>query len=358
MAQLSELTRPGLTRPELTRPGLTRPELTRPGLTRPGLKGAADLLTAAEDWRGWLAHERRASEHTLLAYGHDLAQFLDFLSGHLGGPPTLRDLDTLKPADFRAWLAARAHQGLKRSSTARALSVVRTLFRWLRAQGLVDNPAITAVRTPKVPASLPRALSAKAALATVETVGALAREPWLARRDTAVVLLLYGCGLRIGEALGLRRGQAPAPGQESLTVTGKGRKQRLVPLLPVVIAAIEAYLAACPYSLPADGPLFLGARGGPLGARQVQGCMAELRGRLGLPESATPHALRHSFASHLLAGGGDLRTIQELLGHASLRTTQRYTSVDAAGLAAVYRRAHPRAAAHRSASDDAGIRNS
>jgi integrase/recombinase XerC len=307
------------------------------------LRAAGDLLAALDQWDAWLRHERRASAHTVSAYRHDLAEFLNFLSEHLGGLPTLGDLGALGTSDFRAWLAARAGRGLARSSTARALSVVRNLFRWLQKRGLAENPSITAIRTPKVPSSVPRALGAEDAAATVDTAGGLARDDWTGKRDTAVLLLLYGCGLRIGEALGLLMRDAPRPRQDAMVITGKGAKERLVPLLPVVIRAIEAYIAACPHPLPADGPLFLGARGGRLGARQVQQVMADLRALLGLPDSATPHALRHSFATHLLAGGGDLRTIQELLGHASLSTTQRYTAVDSAGLLAVYQRAHPRA---------------
>ncbi len=197
------------------------------------------------------------------------------------------------------------------------------------------------MRTPKVPRALPRPLDVGDALAAVDAAGQLSDEPWLAKRDQALLLLLYGCGLRIGEALALNRRDAPAG--DVLVVTGKGRKQRLVPVLPVVREAIAAYLAACPHALPADAPLFLGARGGRLDPAVAQRQVRRLRSALGLPETATPHALRHSFATHLLADGGDLRTIQELLGHASLSTTQRYTAVDVSRLAAVHRRAHPRA---------------
>ena len=310
-----------------------------------GFQAAPDLRAALDDWQNWLAHERRASAHTSAAYARDLAAFLEFLTEHLGGPPSLAALEALRPADFRAWLAARARQGLQRSSTARALAVVRNLFRWLQARGLAENPALAAVTNPRLPRPVPKALAPEEAAEAIEAVAELSARPWNGKRDTAVLLLLYGAGLRIGEALGLRRRDAPVSGQEALLITGKGGKQRLVPLLPVVVDAVQDYLAACPYALPPDGPLFLGQRGGALGPRQMQQRMAELRGLLGLPESATPHALRHSFATHLLAGGGDLRTIQELLGHASLSTTQRYTEVDVAGLMSVYDRAHPRARA-------------
>ena len=302
-----------------------------------------ELAEALDDWRRWLAAERRASDHTVAAYERDLADFLTFTSGHMGDCLGLGDLGGLKTSDFRAWLAARAGRGLQASSTARALSVVRGFFRWLEKRGLAENAALGAIRTPKVPRSVPRALTQDEASEALDKVEILDERAWVNKRDTAVCLLLYGCGLRLGEALGLRRREAPTAGQDSLLITGKGRKQRIVPLLPPVVSAIDDYLAACPHPLPGEGPLFVGIRGGPLGARQVQQSLVELRRLLGLPESATPHALRHSFATHLLAGGGDLRAIQELLGHASLSTTQRYTDVDTAGLLAVYRKAHPRA---------------
>jgi integrase/recombinase XerC len=303
---------------------------------------APDLIDAIALWQSWLATERRASPHTVAAYGRDLAAFLDFLAEHQGGLPSLASLAALAPADFRAFLAARAAAKAKRSSAARGLSVLRGFFRFLDRRGILHNPALVAVRTPKLPRSVPKALSAEDADAALDTVDDLATRPWLGRRDLALLTLLYGCGLRLGEALSLRRAEAPvAPG--TMTITGKGGKQRMVPVLPQVSEAVRQYLAHCPYKLAPQDPLFVGARGGPLHPRLVQGQMAKLRTILGLPEGATPHALRHSFATHLLAGGGDLRAIQELLGHASLSTTQRYTAVDAARLAAVYDEAHPRA---------------
>ena len=318
------------------------------GLTAETLLAAAPDLTAAiADWQAWLRDEKRASPHTCLAYRRDLAHFLGFLAGHRGGAAALADLQTLTAADFRAWLAARAADGLKRTSTARALSTLRGFFRWLQRRGLVDNAALATLRTPKVPKAVPKALTAAEAEEVVVTVGELSRDDWVGKRDTAVLLLLYGCGLRIGEALGLTRAMAPRRGQEALLVTGKGNKQRMVPLLPVVTEAIADYLAACPYPQLKDGPLFLGTRGGPLTARRVQQRMQELRALLGLPESATPHALRHSFATHLLAAGGDLRAIQELLGHASLASTQRYTEVDVAALLDVYDRAQAKSQVRR-----------
>ena len=312
--------------------------------------GAADVYpaepavrAAIDEWRRWLAHERRVSANTLDGYGRDLLSFFRFVAEHLGHPPGLRDLGKLKPGDFRGWLARRHAKGLGRASTARAMSTLRGFFRFLERRGLVGNAAIGGIKTPKVPKSVPKALAAEDALETVEAAAALQDEPWLAKRDAAILLLLYGAGLRIGEALGLARRQAPKDDDAVLVVTGKGSKQRLVPVLPVVADAIRDYLEACPFGLADDDPLFVGVRGKALAARVVQRQMQKTRILLGLPETATPHALRHSFATHLLAGGGDLRTIQELLGHASLSTTQRYTDVDQGRLRAVYDQAHPRA---------------
>ena len=307
------------------------------------IAAAPDLQAAIRDWQVWLKNEKRASPHTCLAYGRDLGQFLAFITEHLGHPPALADLSRLATTDFRAWLAARSRVGLKRTSTARALSTLRGFFRWLKRRGLADNTALAVLRTPKLPKAVPKALTAAEAAEAVDSVAELSDDDWVGKRDCAVLLLLYGCGLRVGEALGLTRAEAPKPGQETLLVTGKGNKQRMVPLLPVVTAAIADYLAACPFAQDNSSPLFLGKRGGKLSARRVQERLQGLRHLLGLPDSATPHALRHSFATHLLAGGGDLRAIQELLGHASLASTQRYTEVDVAGLLAVYDRAHPRA---------------
>jgi len=304
--------------------------------------GAADLRAAIQMWMAWLGGERRASAHTIAAYGRDLAAFLDFLTGHLGEPPGLATLGQLRPADFRAYLAYRAAR-VERSSLARGLSVVRSFIRFLERRGLASSPALLVLRAPKLPHSVPKPLTVADAAEMIDAPvasGAL-KSVWQAKRDVAVLTLLYGCGLRISEALGLKRSEAPQG--EPLVITGKGRKERMVPVLPAVREAIADYLAACPHALAADGPLFVGARGGPLSPRLVQRRMEELRGVLGLPETATPHALRHSFATHLLGAGGDLRAIQELLGHASLSTTQRYTSVETERLLAVYDAAHPRA---------------
>ncbi len=299
------------------------------------------LVRAARDWGAWLRYERRFSAHTLDAYTRDLAAFFAFLAEHLGYPPGLADLEALKPADFRSYLARSNRRGQARASTARAMSSVRGFFRFLEKRGAAKNAAIATIGAPKVPKSVPKALGETEALEAVAAVGDLGQEPWLAARDAALLTLLYGCGLRIGEALALARDDAPKG--DVLVVTGKGRKQRVVPVLPAVKRALADYLANCPYKGDGKSPLFVGARGERLNAGVVQRLVRRLRAALDLPETATPHAFRHSFATHLLAGGGDLRTIQELLGHASLSTTQRYTDVDAARLEAVYRRAHPRA---------------
>ena len=306
------------------------------------------LAGARSAWRDWLKSERRLSANTLIAYEHDVASFLDFMTGYLGSPPTLAHLGKLKPAEFRAWLAEQGRLGLARTSTARAFSSVRSFFRFLDKRGFSHNASIAAIQTPKLPRSVPKALSERDMEDLLETPAESEREAWIERRDTAILLLLYGAGLRVGEALGLAKGTVDGlldDGQDTLGITGKGNKMRLVPLLPAALEALAAYRESCPF-MKAIGPrdaFFLGARGAPLDPAIVQKRVRDLRRRLGLTDSVTPHALRHSFATHLLGAGGDLRTIQELLGHASLSTTQRYTDVDAARLSAVYRAAHPRA---------------
>lgn len=302
-----------------------------------------ELLAAARRWLVWLTSEKRSSPHTIAAYGRDLGFFLAFLSDYRGEVLGLADLKALKTRDFRAWLSAEAAEGKAKTSTARALAAVRSFFTWADREGIASNPRLALIRTPKRPHSVPKALAPEETTELLEAAAQDERAPWIVARDSALLLLLYGAGLRIGEALGLARGAAPRPGQDALTVLGKGRKSRVVPLLPVITEALGSYLALCPYDPGPEGPLFLGARGGTLSPRILQYRMRDLRRALGLPESATPHALRHSFATHLLGGGGDLRSIQELLGHASLSTTQRYTAVDAAKLLSAYRAAHPRA---------------
>ena len=311
---------------------------------------ADELRAAIGLWTAWLAGERRASAHTIAAYGRDLAFFLGFLTEHVGELPSLAMMSALQPADFRAYLAHRARDHVERGSLARGMSVLRGFLRFLERRELASTSALAAMRLPKLPASVPKPLTVEDATGVVEGVGGLATSDWQGKRDTAILALLYGCGLRLSEALGLSRGEAPLG--EMLVITGKGRKQRHLPVLPEVRDAVDNYLAACPYTPAKDGPLFVGARGGPLNPRLVQRRMEALRGLLGLPESATPHALRHSFATHLLGAGGDLRAIQELLGHASLSTTQRYTSVETERLLAIYDAAHPRARLAREAPRD------
>ena len=301
---------------------------------------------ARQAWLEWLAGERRAAALTVRAYGADLAVFLGFLAGHLGAEPDLAALAALVVADFRAFLAARHAAGLASASRARELAAVRGFYRYLARRHGVENAAIRLVQTPRAVRPPPRPLAVPDARAVAEEIGEEARTPALAARDTALFTLLYGAGLRIAEALALDRRDAPvlspgATGEAPLRVRGKGDKERLVPVLPAVRRAIADWLVHHPGG--PEAPLFLGARGGRLDPAVAQRAMRAFRRLHGLPETATPHALRHSFASHLLAAGGDLRSIQELLGHASLSTTQRYTTVDEAGLMAVWRAAHPRA---------------
>jgi integrase/recombinase XerC len=304
---------------------------------------APDVATEISRWLGYLGAERRMSPKTLEAYQRDVGQFLDFLAGHLGGAPTLRQLAKLSPADVRAFMAARRGDGLSSRSLMRGLAGARSFARFLERNGKGKVGALSAVRAPKVGKTLPKPLPIAAAKRIADT-GLRAgeeREPWIIARDTAVLGLLYGSGLRISEALSLKPKDLVAG--DAITVTGKGNKTRMVPVLPQVAKLITDYVALCPLDLPDDGALFVGARGGQLSPRIVQLAMARLRGALGLPDTATPHALRHSFATHLLARGGDLRAIQELLGHASLSTTQIYTAVDSERLLEVYASAHPRA---------------
>lgn len=324
----------------MTRQNSSFPLLPEP-LPLARFSAADDLRAAIGLWVAWLTGERRASAHTVAAYGRDLAFFLDFLTQHLGEPPSLRAIGGLRPADFRAYLAYRARDGIERKALARALSVLRGFLRFLQRRRLATTTALAALRSPKLPHSVPKPLSVEDAARSLTCAGEFAASEWQCKRDTAILTLLYGCGLRLSEALGLTRAEAPLG--DMLAITGKGGKQRLVPVLPAVREAVADYLADCPHSLTKEGPLFVGARGGPLNPRLVQRQIAALRCHLGLPETATPHALRHSFATHLLSAGGDLRAIQELLGHASLSTTQLYTSVETERLLTVYNAAHPRA---------------
>ncbi|MCB2110747.1 tyrosine recombinase XerC [Albidovulum sp.] len=303
------------------------------------------LRNSLSDWLAQLRAIDGRAENTLKAYGSDVAGFLAFQSSNLGealGPARLR---SLRQNDVRAWMAHERGRGCSARSLARALSSVKSFIRWLAEREGFDPTAILAARSPKFQRKLPRPLSETAAREVIGLVGSTPREDWVAARDAAVVTLLYGCGLRIGEALGLTGAESALP--EVLRIRGKGGKERIVPVLPAARAAVAGYVRLCPYPL-ADEPaaaLFRGARGGPLNPRLIARAMEQARLGLGLPASATPHALRHSFATHLLAAGGDLRAIQELLGHASLSTTQAYTAVDSARLMEVYEDAHPRARA-------------
>jgi integrase/recombinase XerC len=324
--------------------GPAAPEIIRaltPDEAAASIAAAADVRAQIRIWYGHLKGEKRAAALTLTSYHGDIARFFEFLCDHLGGAPDLDALRKLEIRDFRAFLTLRRNAGLKSRSLARNLSSIRSLFRFLDRAGIVSNAALSALRTPKIPHAIPKPLTPTAALAVIAETGEVESEPWIAARDAAILTLLYGCGLRISEALGLNRRAAPLP--ETLRVIGKGQKERLVPVLPVTRAAVEEYLALCPFGLAPGDPLFVGARGKRLDQRMVRGLVIHLRHRLGLAETVTPHALRHSFATHLLAGGGDLRSIQELLGHASLSTTQMYTEVDSTRLLEIYDKAHPRA---------------
>jgi integrase/recombinase XerC len=299
-------------------------------------------------WLNYLTHERRASPRTVEAYGAGVAAFLAFTERHRAETLMLADLGQVSAAEFRAYLAHRrsGDRPLSPRSLSQALSALRAFYQWLDRRHGVANPALALVRGPRVKPGQPRPVSedqARGLLAEAADLDARIEsfEPWEAARDVAVLTLLYGCGLRISEALSLRRKDAPLA--EVLRIVGKGSKTRMVPVLPAVACAVDAYVAQLPFGLAPEDALFRAKRGGALGARRVQALMQTLRGQLGLPDSATPHALRHSFATHLLGGGADLRTIQELLGHASLSTTQKYTEVDAASLLAAYASAHPRA---------------
>ena len=304
-------------------------------------------MTGAEALSAWLehlAHERRASPRTLEAYGEGVRRYLAFLQQHHGGPLSLGDLGEIQAADVRAYLAFR-RQGpkpLSPRSLSQALSAIRSFHRFLDRRLGTPNAKLELVKGPRVKPTAPRPVTEDQARGLIlEAEADPDQEPWEAARDAALLTLLYGCGLRISEALSLKRKDAPLG--SSLRVLGKGSKVRIAPVLPQVAEAIEAYVRELPFALEPDEPLFRARRGGPYPPRRAQALMQRLRGRLGLPASATPHALRHSFATHLLGAGADLRSIQELLGHASLSTTQRYTGVDAAGLLAAYSRAHPRA---------------
>lgn len=290
-------------------------------------------------WMRELGSVKRLAANTLEAYGRDLRQFMSFLAGHMGGPISLQSLKELRAADIRAFMAQRREHSLGSRSLARVLSALKSFFAFLEREGVLATEAFNAIRTPKIPRSLPKALTVVEAKKTIAAVDAMEEEPWVAARDMAVISLCYGAGLRISEALALTKGDLES---DVLRVTGKGGKIRMVPLITPVRQAIEEYLKLSPFKLWPEDPLFRGVRGGVLSPRLIQKRMEQLRSALSLPPSATPHALRHSFATHLLGKGGDLRAIQELLGHASLSTTQIYTAVDTERLMESYAKAHPR----------------
>jgi integrase/recombinase XerC len=299
--------------------------------------------------RAWLLHlqaERGLADATIVAYQRDFDQLVAWFAKDQGRPVALDDVSMLTAKRVRAFLAHRRRQTVGSRSLARSLSAVRTFFRWAERCGHLQNQALWQVARPKVPPGLPKPLTVERALEVAAAADGHELE-WIGARDTAVLLLLYGCGLRISEALAMTPRDAPVGGRETLHIAGKGGRERMVPVLPVTQAAIARYLDLCPYQLDRDQPMFRGAKGGPLDDRIIRRVMERLRERLDLPETATPHALRHSFATHLLSAGGDLRQIQDLLGHASLSTTQVYTAVDRDRLLHIYDSAHPRSSMTR-----------
>ncbi len=299
--------------------------------------------TLFAEWIAHLRHERRFAANSLQAYERDVAAFLDFLCGHLGQEANAADLSRLEPRDLRAYLAFRRQgpDALADRSVSRALAAIRSFYRYLERRHGLTNARLSLVRGPRLKRTLPRPVSEQAALALIDNAGAENAEAWIGARDAALITLIYASGLRISEALALTGADHPLP--ETLRVKGKGGKQRIVPMLAAAREPLARYVALCPFALSNEAPLFRAARGGPMSARMAQSLMQRLRGRLGLPSSATPHALRHAFATHLLTNGGDLRAIQELLGHESLSTTQAYTGVEAKKILQAYRAAHPRA---------------
>ncbi len=307
----------------------------------PELTLGGELASACQAWLAHLTHSRDSADLTITAYERDLRQFLGFLKHRFGHAPTLDSLAKADAKVFRAFLAQRRRQGVSSRSLARTLSALRMFFRWLESSGTLKNRAILTLSLPRLPHTVPKPLTIDKAAEVIAATTSTTND-WIAARDTAVLLLLYGAGLRISEALGLQTKDAPTPERDTLMITGKGGKQRMVPVLPITIAAIARYQSLCPYPQDREDALFVGAKGGPLSPRIIQLAMERLREELTLPETATPHALRHSFATHLLSAGADLRQIQELLGHASLSTTQVYTEVDRDRLLAVYDAAHPR----------------
>jgi len=306
----------------------------------------ASVTQTMAGWISYLGAERRYAENTLEAYERDGRQFLLFLQRAWPDELTIGRLNVLQPADIRAFLSCRRDEGACSRTLARTLSALRSFFRYLERIGALKNRAVASIALPKLPPRLPKPLTEVKAKDVVDAAaldGEMGEHPWTGPRNQAVLLLLYGSGLRISEALALNRKEAPLPPRDVLRIKGKGGHERLTPVLPVAQAAVANYIDGCPHPLSPESPLFVGVKGGRLNPRIVQLLVARLRNNLGLPDTATPHALRHSFATHLLSRGADLRVIQELLGHASLSTTQGYTAVDRERLLQAYSRAHPRA---------------
>jgi len=302
----------------------------------------ADLAEKFCKWLEFLQYEKHFSKHTLRAYSKDLFFFFEFLTNHLAKKPSMNDLGEVSISDFRSWMTKTTMDGASNTTRARQLSSLRSFMKWLEHNGYLHNPAIKLVRTPKMPKRLPRPLAEEQAKKLVfNEEGFDNQAPWIAVRDQALFTLLYGCGLRINEALQLNYGNRPL--NHEVRVMGKGSKERLLPVLPIVEKAIEHYISECTYNFEKDSPLFVGSRGERLNQGVAQRQLRHLRRKLGLPENLTPHSLRHSFATHLLVHGTDLRSLQELLGHSSVSTTQRYTDFDNAQLMAIYNKAHPRA---------------
>ncbi len=302
---------------------------------------AADLADKLAQWETYLRVEKNMSPHTLRAYCSDAGHFVKFLFDHLGKKPCIDDLSEITIRDFRGWMAKKAMDGTSNASRARSLSGIKNLLTWFDKQGIMHNAAINTVRSPKLPHKLPRPLHELQAIEVIENAGLMERHDWIGRRNAALFMLLYGCGLRINEALSLNMSDLPRDG--FLRVVGKGNKERQVPVIDLIETAIAGYMDKCPYPQEQDQPVFLGSRGKRLNQGVAQRAMRDLRISLGLPGNATPHALRHSFATHLLQNGANLREIQELLGHASLSTTQRYTEINAEEMMRIYKEAHPRA---------------
>ncbi len=305
--------------------------------------GDDELLTHFREWQNYLLFEKRMAEKTLDAYRRDVRQFFQHLTSYLGHPPAIKDVADLRPVDLRGFLARRKHDGVEARTLARGLSGIRSFIRYLERFGLANSAGLTAMRAPKLPKTLPKPISIKQAKRVSKASEQMSDVNWVNARDSACMALMYGAGLRIGETLSLTPNHFAGTRTSTLRIIGKGNRPRIVPLLPVVLSAVEDYQKLCPFLIEGNDLLFRGEKGGPLHPAIVQKQMRKLRGALGLGPGATPHALRHSFATHLLAQGGDLRTIQELLGHASLATTQLYTAVDTAKLLEVYAATHPRA---------------